>query len=46
MNMQTSRDYPTRPANLIDRGAEMLSRIAGIVAFVVAIFALFYLLAN
>lgn len=46
MNIQTSRDYPTRPAEFIDRGAEMVSRLGGVVAFVVALFALLYLMAR
>jgi hypothetical protein len=46
MNIQTSRDYPTKPADFIDRGAEMMSRIVGVVAFAVAIFALLYMLAD
>ena len=45
MNIQTSGEFPTRPAQYIDRGAEMVSRLGGVVAFGVAIVALFYLAA-
>lgn len=45
MNIQTSGDYPTRPAEFIDRGAEVVSRAAGLAAFAVTVFALLYLAA-
>ncbi|HEX7856656.1 MAG TPA: hypothetical protein VF503_23505 [Sphingobium sp.] len=45
MNIQTSGEFPTKPAQYIDRGAEMVSRLSGIVAFGMAIAALFYLAA-
>lgn len=45
MNIQTSRDYPTKPADYIDRGAEIVSRFAGVVAFGVAIWAVLYVAA-
>ncbi|MFT3965585.1 MAG: hypothetical protein QM690_06855 [Sphingobium sp.] len=45
MNIQTSGDFPTRPADYIDRGARLVSRASGLVAFAVALVALLYLTA-
>ncbi|MET0364320.1 MAG: hypothetical protein ABW169_06675 [Sphingobium sp.] len=45
MNIQTSGDYPTRPADFIDRGAQVVSRAGGLAAFAVTVFALMYLAA-
>lgn len=46
MNIQTSNEYPTRPAEFINRGAEIASRLGGVVAFGVCLLGLLYLVAQ
>lgn len=46
MNIHSFKDYPTRPADVIERGAETLSRLSGVVAFAVVLFSLLYMLAR
>lgn len=46
MNIQTYHEYPTRPADFINRGAEFASRLGGVVAFGVCLLGLVYLVAQ
>ncbi|CAN5150963.1 hypothetical protein BH10PSE13_BH10PSE13_15830 [soil metagenome] len=43
MNFQTSHEYPTRPAEFINRSAEIASRLGGVMAFGLCLIGLLYL---
>ncbi|HEX7822616.1 MAG TPA: hypothetical protein VF463_18590 [Sphingobium sp.] len=45
MNIQTSQNYPARPAQFLDRSAELASRAGGLAAFGFCILSLLYLVA-
>ncbi|MET0240333.1 MAG: hypothetical protein ABW184_10610 [Sphingobium sp.] len=42
MNAQMFQEYPTRPANYINRGAEIASRLGGVAAFGLCLIGLGY----
>jgi len=46
MNIDRFKDYSTRPADIIERGAETLSRLSGVAAFVLALLWLLFLFAR
>ncbi len=45
MNIQTPYELPTRPADVLHRGAEMASRAAGLAAFGICLITLLYMVA-
>ncbi len=45
MNLHTSYEFPAKPAEFLDRGAHMASRVAGLAAFGLCILSLLYVIA-
>jgi len=46
MNIETSHEYPTRPAEFLNRSAEVVSRLGGVMAFGFCLIGLLYMVAR